>query len=77
MLQTAGISTSMITIVVIVYNVLKSVCGHRLRSECCGREMTTGVSVEQITPRTPRNSGTTVVEKHIVVEVPESKPTIV
>ena len=63
MLQTAGISTTMITVIGIIGIIIKNICGHRVRSECCGREATAGVTVEAMEPtRTPRGSGASVVE---------------
>jgi hypothetical protein len=55
-LKTAGLSTSFIAILGIAIKVLQSFCGHRLRSECCGREATVGVNVEDMSPRIKRES---------------------
>ena len=53
-LKAGGASATIILIAVLVLKVLQNVCGHRLRSECCGRIGTMGVAVENITPPTPQ-----------------------
>ena len=55
-LKAGGASATLIAIVGIAVKIFQSFCGHRLRSECCGREGTVGVSVEQISPKAPRSS---------------------
>ena len=55
-LKAGGASATMIAIVGIAVKLFQSFCGHRLRSECCGREATVGVSVEDIPNRSPRPS---------------------
>ena len=55
-LKAGGASATMIAIVGIAVKLFQSFCGHRLRSECCGREGTVGVSVEDIPKRSPRPS---------------------
>lgn len=65
-LKAGGASATIITIVGIAVKLFQSFCGNRLRSECCGREGTVGVAVEQMTPREPRPS--------IEVKVAEDKP---
>lgn len=62
-LKAGGASAAIISILGIVVKVIQSFCGHRLRSECCGREATVGVGVEDMTPK--RSS--------ITVVVPEDK----
>jgi hypothetical protein len=56
-LKAGGASATMIAIVGIAVKLFQSFCGHRLRSECCGREASVGVSVEEIPKRSPRQSG--------------------
>lgn len=65
-LKAGGASATLITIVGIGVKLFQSFCGHRLRSECCGREGTVGVAVEQMTPRTPRPS----IEVRVVPDKP-------
>ena len=65
-LKAGGASATLITIVGIAVKLFQSFCGHRLRSECCGKEGTVGVAVEQMTPRSQRPS--------IEVRVVEDKP---
>ncbi len=55
-LKAGGASASIIAILGIVVKVFQNFCGHRLRSECCGREATMGVGVEDMTPRSNRPS---------------------
>lgn len=55
-LKAGGVSASIITIIGIAVKLFQSFCGHRLRSECCGREASVGVSVEEIPKRSPRPS---------------------
>jgi hypothetical protein len=55
-LKAGGASATMIAIVGIAVKLFQSFCGHRFRSECCGREATVGVSVEDIPKRSPRPS---------------------
>jgi hypothetical protein len=55
-LEAGGISASLIAILGVAYKVIQSFCGHRLRSECCGREATVGVNVEDMSPRIKRES---------------------
>jgi hypothetical protein len=49
-LKAGGASATIIAIVGIVFKVVQSFCGHRIRSECCGHTATAGVSVENIPP---------------------------
>jgi hypothetical protein len=51
LLKMAGVSTSGLAIILIVYRVLKSVQGKKLVSSCCGTRMEMGVSVEEMTPK--------------------------
>ncbi len=55
-LKAGGASASMIAIAGLVYKILQSFCGKRLRSECCDHEASVGVSVEEIPKREPRQS---------------------
>ena len=49
-MKAGGASATIIAIVGIVFKLIQSFCGHRVRSECCGHEATAGVSVEAIPP---------------------------
>ena len=55
-LKAGGASATILAIAGIVLKLVQTFCGHRLRSECCGREGAVGVAVEQMTPREPRPS---------------------
>lgn len=55
-LKAGGASATMIAIVGIAVKIFQSFCGKRLRSECCGKEGSVGVSVEEIPKREPRQS---------------------
>ena len=65
-LKAGGASATMIAIVGVVVKLVQSFCGNRVRSECCGKEGTVGVAVEQMPPRSARPS--------IEVRVVEDKP---
>lgn len=67
-LKAGGASATILAIVGIGLKILQTFCGHRLRSECCGREGTVGVSVEDITPKGPRPS---LVLDSVAVELPK------
>ena len=45
-LKAGGASATIITIAGIVIKILHSMCGNRIRSECCGHTATMGVRVE-------------------------------
>jgi hypothetical protein len=60
-LKAGGASATLIMIIGIAIKLMQSMCGHRLRSECCGRNGTIGVSVENITP-TKSNPEVTIVK---------------
>ena len=51
LLKMAGVSTSGLAIILIVYRVLKSVKGKRLVSSCCGKKIEVGIDVEEMTPK--------------------------
>jgi hypothetical protein len=46
----AGLSTSGVAIVLIVYRFLKSVKGKKFISSCCGKKMDVGFDVAEMTP---------------------------
>lgn len=50
LLMNAGLSTTGVAILLIVYRVLKSVQGKKLVSSCCGRKMEMGVDIQDMTP---------------------------
>ena len=67
-LKAGGASATIIAIVAIVYKVVSAVCGHRVRSECCGHIGTVGVITEEMSPRIvldkpPQPAGTVVPSK--------------
>lgn len=51
-LAAAGVSSSAIAVLFIVYKVLQKVVGHRVISNCCGRRMEVGVDIRDM-PSTP------------------------
>lgn len=51
LLKMAGVSTTGVAIVLIVYRVLKSIQGKKLVSSCCGKKMEVGVAVAPMTPK--------------------------
>lgn len=65
-LKAGGASATILAIAGIGIKLIQTFCGHRIRSECCGREGSVGVSVEQMTPRGPRPS----IEVRVVSDTP-------
>lgn len=59
LLKMAGVSTTGVAIVLIVYRVLKSIQGKKLVSNCCGKKLEVGVAVAPMTPK----------EEEVVVKV--------
>jgi hypothetical protein len=55
-LKAGGASATIILIVGIAVKLIQMVCGHRLRSECCGHSATMGVALEDIYPPTPQSA---------------------
>jgi hypothetical protein len=68
-LKAGGASATLIMIVGIVIKVVQSFCGHRIRSECCGRSGTIGVSVEDISPKKPKLEVPEPAERAVCVDV--------
>jgi hypothetical protein len=58
-LMNAGLSTTGVAILLIVYRVLKTMQGKKLVSTCCGRKGEMGVDVVDMTPTpvAPRKEG--------------------
>ena len=52
-LKAGGASATLIAVAVIVYKLSQHVCGHRLRSDCCGRRGTIGITVDPMPPPSP------------------------
>lgn len=55
-LKAGGASASLIAIVGIAIKLFQSFCGHRVRSECCGKEGSIGVVVDDMPKREARGS---------------------
>lgn len=51
MIKTAGVSTTGVAVLLLVYRLFKSIQGKRLVSSCCGRKLEVGLAVEQMTPK--------------------------
>ena len=49
--KTAGLSTTGVAILLIVYKVIKSIMGKKLISSCCGKKFEVGVDVQTMTPK--------------------------
>ena len=64
LLKMAGLSSSGVAIILIVYRVLKLMRGKKLVSSCCGKKLEMGVDVAEMTP------------KEVVVDNPMKKPEI-
>lgn len=51
LLMNAGLTTSGVALLLIVYRVGKAIQGKKLVSSCCGRTFSAGVAVVEMTPR--------------------------
>ena len=51
LLVNAGLSTTGVAILLIVYRLIKSVQGKKLVSSCCGKKMELGMDVVPMTPQ--------------------------
>lgn len=51
LLKMAGVSTSGLAVILLVYRVLKSVKGKKFVSSCCGKKLEVGMNVEEMTPK--------------------------
>lgn len=51
LLKMAGLSTSGVAMILVVYRVLKSVKGKKFISSCCGRKVDVGFDVREMTPK--------------------------
>lgn len=51
LLMNAGLSTTGVAILLIVYRLIKSVQGKKLVSSCCGKKMEMGMDVVPMTPQ--------------------------
>lgn len=49
-LANAGVSAGGLVVLTIVWKFGKSLLGKRITSDCCGRKMTAGISVSEMTP---------------------------
>lgn len=70
-LKAGGASATLIAIVGIVIKLIQSTCGHRLKSECCGKTASIGVKVESM--NSPKHNESTS-ESTIVVR--SARPSI-
>lgn len=50
MLSTGGVSAGTVAILFALYKLLSKLNHKKLRSSCCGKEMSVGVAVETLTP---------------------------
>jgi len=51
LLKMAGVSTTGVAILLIVYRILRTIKGKKLVSKCCGKKIELGVDVEEMTPK--------------------------
>lgn len=72
LLSTAGLTTSGVAILAIIYKVWGFIKGRRLVSDCCGKRVSFGVNTETITPS--HSTGVLVETHHEVVEVKHHAP---
>lgn len=64
LLATAGISTSGVAGLFILYKVAKLVINKRLVSDCCGKRISVGVSVQTMTPASSEKNIHQLDERH-------------
>lgn len=50
-MKMAGVSTTGVAIVLIVYRLLKHIQGKKLISSCCGKKLEVGIAVAPMTPK--------------------------
>ena len=72
LLKMAGVSTTGVAIVLIIYRVLKTIQGKKLVSSCCGKKMEVGVAVA---PMSPVEEKVAIDVKNPMVKECEEKPT--
>ena len=46
----AGLSASCVALLLAIYRIAKTVVGKRLISDCCGKRLTIGVQIGEMTP---------------------------
>jgi hypothetical protein len=51
MLSMAGVSTTGVALILLVYRILKSIKGKKLTSTCCGKKLDIGIDVSNMTPK--------------------------
>ena len=51
LLKMAGLSTTGVAVILIVYRIAKSIMGKRLVSSCCGKKIDIGVDIQNMTPK--------------------------
>lgn len=49
-LESAGLTTTMVTVILILYKLFKNMDGRRIRSSCCGYNASIGFQTEQMSP---------------------------
>lgn len=64
-LKAGGASATLIAIIGIAIKIIQSTCGHRLKSECCGKTATIGVKVESM--NSPKHNESSTSESIVVV----------
>ena len=67
--KVAGLSSSGMAIVLIIYRILKYIKGKKVVSSCCGKRIEMGIDVTEMTPKE------LVIHNPIIKEKPESKET--
>jgi len=56
-LASAGVSTTSIVVLGILYKLWQTIKGHRLVSDCCGRQYEVGIDVRDMPPTPPTPGG--------------------
>lgn len=70
-LKAGGASATLIAIIGIAIKVIQSLCGHRIRSECCGHSASIGMNVENMSPKIKAPS-----EAITTVEIRSARPSL-
>lgn len=64
LLKMAGVSTTGIAVLLIVYRIGKYIIGKRLVSNCCGQRFDVGIDIAPMTPKMRENPMLTSVASH-------------
>jgi len=72
-IATAGLSSTGVAIVLILYKVFQAIKGKRLVSDCCGKQSEVGFDVKEFPPTPPTTEKVSVVIEANAVKVPQGR----